>query len=393
MNFIFGGDQNNSDVSTAHGRDNRSLTLLFDRLRNALTDEEVKDALIEVEAVLQSSSVNAENSAADAASTSSLRSFTVEEDDDVVLLFNILRGDSLESTIVETLFRVLCMLPSDVTSRVVFKLGTTDGEGSLYSLILRWLSYPGSSTLLQIQILEFLSKLLELDAESVERGILSCDLGLQCLMDILATEAIHERVRNDMLLLLKTLTRKNSRIKEFIAFSQGFDLLFEVIEQITVSTSELALDCLSIMRNVLTGSVVTQKMFFQGDSLPRILSILEQGAEIIHEESINKTSNGSAPIGGNDFAQLQLTLQIILLLIHRGTSQSPMDASAFSEKTNCREAQIAVMNVGNDDQRSYPLLSALASVADTHPRASTNQPRGQAAFAQSCSAAPCPVRC
>ena len=62
--------------------------------------------------------------------------------------------------------------------------------------------------------------------------MLSCNLGMRRLMDIVAVgEQVHVKVRNDMLSLLNALTKNNDRIKEFMSFSQGFELLFDIIDQ------------------------------------------------------------------------------------------------------------------------------------------------------------------
>ena len=65
----------------------------------------------------------------------------------------------------------------------------------------------------------------------VEKSILGCSMGLQKLVDVLNDS--REEVRNEMLLLLRSLTRRNQEICKFIAFQDGYDILIRILQSET----------------------------------------------------------------------------------------------------------------------------------------------------------------
>ena len=54
-------------------------------------------------------------------------------------------------------------------------------------------------------------------------------MGLQKLMDVLRDK--REEVRNEMLILLRSLTRRNEEICKYIAFQDGFDILISIVKR------------------------------------------------------------------------------------------------------------------------------------------------------------------
>ena len=107
--------------------------------------------------------------------------------------------------------------------------------------------------------IQLLKTLHENRKEKLEETILNCSAGMMRLMDVLTSENVHEKVRNDMLLLLDRLTRENDRIKEFVAFQEGFERLFQIVKR-EGSSSVVALDCLTVIKNILDGSELTKKL-------------------------------------------------------------------------------------------------------------------------------------
>ena len=92
----------------------------------------------------------------------------------------------------------------------------------------------------------------------VEKSILGCPMGLQTLMDVLRDK--REEVRNEMLVLLRFLTRRNEEMCKYIAFQDGFDVLISILKS---EEGLVARDCLHIIYNMIANSVLTLKLFSQ----------------------------------------------------------------------------------------------------------------------------------
>ena len=139
-------------------------------------------------------------------------------------------------------------------------------EKANFEILLECLSHQ--STWVQIHSIGLIAGMLECERTALEEMLLSCNLGLRRLMDIIALgQEVHIKARNDMLSLLLSLTRSNDRIKEFISFSQGFEMIFDILAQESSGTgsanSALSLDCLRLLKNILSDNRVTRKMFAQ----------------------------------------------------------------------------------------------------------------------------------
>jgi len=84
--------------------------------------------------------------------------------------------------------------------------------------------------------------------------------GMEKLVDVL--DDVHEEVRNDMLLLLLQLTENNEQLQTFVAFRDVFSKLFQIIETEKEFENDIIVqDCLTIVYNVVKGSMVAQKLF------------------------------------------------------------------------------------------------------------------------------------
>ena len=106
-------------------------------------------------------------------------------------------------------------------------------------------------------------------------------MGLQKLVDVLKDK--REEVRNDMLLLLRSLTRRNAEICKFIAFQDGFDTLISILINEKGSISR---DCLNILYNMLTNSVLTLKLFSQKKYLIAIIDVLSSYTPMVQATSL-----------------------------------------------------------------------------------------------------------
>ena len=97
---------------------------------------------------------------------------------------------------------------------------------------------------MQIHSIGLIAGMLECERTALEEMLLSCNLGLRRLMDIIALgQEVHIKARNDMLSLLLSLTRSNDRIKEFISFSQGFEMIFDILAQESSGTGSANSAC------------------------------------------------------------------------------------------------------------------------------------------------------
>lgn len=101
-------------------------------------------------------------------------------------------------------------------------------------------------------------------------------MGLQKLVDVLRDK--REEVRNEMLLLLRSLTRRNDEICKFIAFQDGFDILISILINEKGSISR---DCLNIIYNMIVNSVLTLKLFSQKKYLAAVIDILSSYTHLV----------------------------------------------------------------------------------------------------------------
>ena len=106
-------------------------------------------------------------------------------------------------------------------------------------------------------------------------------MGLQKLVDVLKDK--REEVRNEMLLLLRSLTRRNDEICKFVAFQDGFDILISILIKEKGSISR---DCLNIIYNMVVNSVLTLKLFSQKKYLTAIIDILSSYTHMVESTDL-----------------------------------------------------------------------------------------------------------
>ena len=203
---------------------------------------------------------------------------TSERAEIISVLIPILRAEYREETCTIPILKILVSLCDADTSLQFLS------EQTNFDVLLECLAH--SNTLVQIYTIELLASLLNMHHEKVEHALLSCNLGLRRLMDVIASNQVHVKVRNDMLQLLNSLTQKNDRIKEFLSFSQGFELLFDIIDQ-EQSSGQLCFDCLALAKNLLSGNNVTKKMFAQSPVVARLPELLSGGFESTSSDGSN----------------------------------------------------------------------------------------------------------
>lgn len=122
-------------------------------------------------------------------------------------------------------------------------------------------------------------------------------MGLQKLVDVLNDS--REEVRNEMLLLLRSLTRRNQEICKFIAFQDGYDILIRILQS---ETGVVARDCLHVIYNMVANSVLTLKLFSQKKLINAIIDILSVSEKITPLSSIRSTPvNGTEDLSDTSF--------------------------------------------------------------------------------------------
>ena len=69
-----------------------------------------------------------------------------------------------------------------------------------------------------------------------------------------------EEIRNNLLLILLMLVEKFPDVANFVAFQDGFDLLFRIVQ----SDSDITFrDCLKVVYYIIHGNIVTLKLLSQ----------------------------------------------------------------------------------------------------------------------------------
>ena len=328
----FGGGGKNKVVS--------HVGILVERLRNSHSLEEVQESL---DSLLDLSGANPVE-----VGEGSLRT--------VVEQLNSLVENSLsESTgqIIQSLLDIICAVcqitkistedqKKAALQRTDDFLENVDNVSNVLNLLERaemWVKLNG---------IQLLKTLHENRKEKLEETILNCSAGMMRLMDVLTSENVHEKVRNDMLLLLDRLTRENDRIKEFVAFQEGFERLFQIVKR-EGSSSVVALDCLTVVKNILDGSELTKKLFAQTPcvkELEYLCSPPKPGATSSDGPSGASADPGSKNIPPNEFKRCEMGIEILSQLLRceiggeKGMEQKQTISALKAVKTVAAEFRI-----------------------------------------------------
>ena len=331
MSFWGGTSENSSNInyssnSTSYGNKGSSLAggknkivaqvgILVERLRNSHSLDEVQEAL---DGLLDLSSTNPVEVGEG--------SFRIVVDQ----LNSLVESNMSDSTgqIIQSLLDIIyavCRISKngdDYQKQAALQrsdtfLKTVDNVSNVLNLLERaemWVKLNG---------IQLLNTLHENRKEKLEDTILRCSAGMMRLMDVLTSENVHEKVRNDMLLLLQRLTRENDRIKEFVAFQEGFERLFQIVKR-EKSNSVVALDCLTVVINILDGSELTKKLFAQTScvrELEHLCGPPKPGADnAVDPNNKNATSMGPNSsmdnnISANEFRRCEMGLEILSQLL------------------------------------------------------------------------------
>ena len=91
---------------------------------------------------------------------------------------------------------------------------------------------PPPSLLPRTLCVQFLTILFKLKSQVFEQAVIETPAGLNRLVDLLTSDEsiCDESVRNEVLLLLTGMVEKSEVVRKLVAFSEGFDRLFSIIE-------------------------------------------------------------------------------------------------------------------------------------------------------------------
>jgi hypothetical protein len=256
--------------------------LLVERLKNSTSLEEVLESIDQLTELSSTNPLEVGKGA--------LKVLLVQLDGIVAETSGEVAGQIIQGIL--EIINIVCAVSEEVSNgkgiqgELTFSdmfLKNVDNVSNVLNLLQRkemWVKLNG------IQLLNTLHKNR---TEKLEGNILQCNAGMMRLMDVLAEDDTHEKVRNDMLLLFDKLTKKNDRIKEFMAFQEGFERLFQIISREGLK-SVVALDCLRVVENILEGSELTKKLFAQTPCINKLGEICAPPAEAIQATRISSTS-------------------------------------------------------------------------------------------------------
>ncbi|CUI15154.1 Hypothetical protein, putative [Bodo saltans] len=129
--------------------------------------------------------------------------------------------------------------------------------------------------------------------------------GLHAIIDVLNDDSNGGALRNEGLILLAALTATNQELQTIIAFENGFDSLFQIIqEESGLAGGVVVTDCLSTIMNMLRGNNATQKFFREMGCARHLVPILNaispSAAEV---QGLAKPVAGEAPAWVSEFSQ------------------------------------------------------------------------------------------
>ena len=98
----------------------------------------------------------------------------------------------------------------------------------------------------------------------LELAIQDCHTGMTKLLQRLP-DASKEEVRNQAIVLVQQLTASNEEMKKTVAFNEGFDILFGIIQSEGGNTDGgiVVQDCVQICSNILADSETCQRLFYE----------------------------------------------------------------------------------------------------------------------------------
>ncbi|KAF1890861.1 hypothetical protein Lal_00037432 [Lupinus albus] len=338
VGFVF-GNENSSNADSYVER-------LLDRISNGKLEEDRRNAITELQAVVSES--QASQLAIGAMGFPIMLSILKEERDDVEMV----RG-ALE-TLVSALTPINhakvssnevqpALMNADLLSReaesiplLLSLLEEDDFYVRYYTLQLLTALVTNSPQSSESNIAEFLFRLQE--------AILIIPRGITRLMDMLMDREV---IRNEALLLLTHLTHEAGEIQKIVVFEGAFEKIFSIIKEEGNSDGGVVVqDCLELLNNLLRNDASNQVLLRETVGLDSLISILKlRGSAYTFTQQ--KTIN------------LLSTLETIKLLIKGGPEAgSGKDVNRQTNKTTLVQAMQCIGDLIAGDSKNLDLLAS-----------------------------------
>nr|XP_045622193.1 general vesicular transport factor p115-like isoform X2 [Procambarus clarkii] len=137
---------------------------------------------------------------------------------------------------------------------------------------------------------KLLINLLKNRPRDLQEVILVIPSGVSKLMDLLSDS--REVIRNDTLLLLTQLTKSNTNLQKIVAFENGYDHMFEIIQGEGFADGGVVVeDCLILMLNLLRNNPSNQTFFKEGSYIQRLASFFSLPLDSRDGWSAQKVTN------------------------------------------------------------------------------------------------------
>jgi hypothetical protein len=232
---------------------------------------------------------------------------------------------------------------------------------------------------IRLPAIQLLTLLLNSNAEQLEKAILACPAGMDKIMAVL--EDRRDEIRNELLLMLLKLSR-NAEVQNFMAFSEGFERLFQImLREGLREGGVIVLDCLRIVHHILGGeaivvnpNMIAVKLFSQSGCIPHLGVLLEIGKIageedgegdhdqlMMGEDGEEPDNDGPKGADGRFLSDtkekcLVLTLQILRGFVSLEVGPGADDMMLAQRVQGCRQLQEAL-------SQQSGVLGALAAVA------------------------------
>jgi len=146
-------------------------------------------------------------------------------------------------------------------SNTTLILGEPTQGASIADLLLELLGHEDMTV--GVMASQILMELHTRAGTALEKSIQACPEGMTKLLNLLPDSG-REAVRNQAIVLVLQLTAKNEEMKKTLAFNEGFEILFRIMNSEGGSEDGglVIQDCLKIVRNILTESEICQRLFY-----------------------------------------------------------------------------------------------------------------------------------
>ncbi|OIV95761.1 hypothetical protein TanjilG_05309 [Lupinus angustifolius] len=334
VGFVF-GNENSSNADSYVER-------LLDRISNGKLEEDRRNAIIELQAVVSES--QASQLAIGATGFPIMLSVLKEERDDVEMVTKLLhchvRG-ALE-TLVSALTPINhAKVSSNEVQPALMNADLLSREAESIPLLLSLLEED--DFYVRYYTLQLLTALVSNSPQRLQEAILIIPRGITRLMDMLMDREV---IRNEALLLLTHLTHEAGEIQKIVVFEGAFEKIFSIIKEEGNSDGGVVVqDCLELLNNLLRNDASNQVLLRETiglDSLISILNLRGSAYTFTQQKTINLLS----------------TLETIKLLIKGGPeASSGKDVNKQTNKTTLVQAMQCIGDLITGDSKNLDLLA------------------------------------